>query len=287
MAEFFMNKGKDCLIIFDDLSKHSVAKREITRLLKMPAGRDAFPADSFYDHSKLLERAACVRKESGGGSITAIPIIETQDGDISQYIPTNVISITDGQIFLDKNRFNLQQRPAIDVGLSVSRIGSSAQSGSLRKVSKSMKGQISQYEELLKFAQFAATSLDNIQRNLIEKGRQLGLLLTQKENRQYSEAEEVLLIAGCHYGILSTVKDFNEADLAKEDFLNYVKANHNSLYESIKSTSSVSEEDLKTIEKFSASFIEEYTKGQNQSSMDKSSNNETKNNQISEEQEVV
>ena len=257
MAEFLMSQGKDCLIIFDDLSKHSVAWREIARLLKMPAGRDAFPADSFYNHSRLLERAACVRKESGGGSITAIPIIETLDGDISAFIPTNVISITDGQIFLDKNRFNLQQRPAIDIGLSVSRTGGSAQSQSMRKISKSMKGQISQYEELVKFAQFAASSLDNLQKQLIENGRQINMLLTQGENRHYSEAEEIALIAGCHYGIFASVEDFREADLTKEKFLESLKSSKTNLFEKISSKSTLSDEDIARLKEFSHKFIEQ------------------------------
>lgn len=258
MAEFFMHQGKDCLIIFDDLSKHSVAWREIARLLKMPAGRDAFPADSFYNHSRLLERAASLRQDLGGGSITAIPIIETLDGDISAFIPTNVISITDGQIFLDKNRFNLQQRPAIDVGLSVSRTGGSAQSQSMRKVSKSMKGQISQYEELLKFAQFAASSLDNIQKQLIENGRQITLLLTQKEDRHYSEIEEISLIAGYHYGIFAAVEDFTEAESVKEMFLEKIKAEHGILLQKITSRASISDEELALIKGFCTKFASEY-----------------------------
>ena len=156
MAEEYMYQGKDVLIIYDDLSKHAVAYRTISLLLKRSPGREAYPGDVFYLHSRLLERAAKLSKESGGGSITALPVIETQDGDISAYIPTNVISITDGQLFLETDLFFAGQRPAINTGLSVSRVGSAAQIKAMKRVSGKLKLELAQYRELEAFTQFGA-----------------------------------------------------------------------------------------------------------------------------------
>ena len=156
IAEYFMDQGKDVMVVYDDLSKHAIAYREISLLLRRPPSREAYPGDVFYLHSRLLERAARRNPESGGGSITALPIIETQAGDISAYIPTNVISITDGQIFLETELFNKGLRPAINVGMSVSRVGSAAQIKSMKKASGKMKLDLAQYRELESFAQFAS-----------------------------------------------------------------------------------------------------------------------------------
>lgn len=156
IAEYWMHKGKDVLIIYDDLSKHAIAYRTLSLLLRRPPGREAFPGDIFYQHSYLLERSSQLSDETGGGSITALPIIETQAGDISAYIPTNVISITDGQIFVRDNLFNSGQKPAIDIGLSVSRVGSAAQSKLMKWASSSLKLELAQYNELKAFAQFGS-----------------------------------------------------------------------------------------------------------------------------------
>jgi F-type H+/Na+-transporting ATPase subunit alpha len=178
VAEYFMNKKKDVLVVYDDLSKHAVAYREMSLLLKRPPGREAYPGDVFYLHSRLLERACRRNEAAGGGSITALPIIETQAGDVSAYIPTNVISITDGQIFLDANLFYKGMRPAIDVGLSVSRVGSSAQTKAMKKNAGKMKLAMAQYRELESFAQFDS-DLDADTKRTIERGKRTGEMLKQ------------------------------------------------------------------------------------------------------------
>lgn len=180
IAEYWMERGEDTLIIYDDLSKHAVAYRTISLLLRRPSGREAYPGDVFYLHSRLLERAAQMNDEHGGGSLTALPIIETQQGDISAYIPTNVISITDGQIFLDTNSFNSGRRPAIDSGLSVSRVGSDAQTKAMKEVSKSLKIELTSYAELQSFAQFD-TDVDEDTKRIIEHGKRLTELMKQPQ----------------------------------------------------------------------------------------------------------
>jgi len=162
MAEYFMDKGKDVLIVYDDLSKHAWAYRQMSLLLKRPAGREAYPGDVFYLHSRLLERAARVNEENGGGSITALPVIETLAGDVSAYVPTNVISITDGQIYLESDLFNSGVRPALNTGLSVSRVGGAAQKKAMKKMSGSLKIELAQYRELAAFAQFGSDDLDDV-----------------------------------------------------------------------------------------------------------------------------
>jgi len=180
MGEYFMSQGKDVLIIFDDLSKHAVAYREISLLLHRPSGREAYPGDVFYLHSRLLERSARLNEQAGGGSMTALPIIETQAGDISAYIPTNVISITDGQIFLESELFHAGQRPAVNVGLSVSRVGGSAQIGAMRQISGRLRMDLAQYRELAAFAQFGS-DLDAATKHSIEKGERMMALLNQAQ----------------------------------------------------------------------------------------------------------
>ncbi|WP_018659096.1 F0F1 ATP synthase subunit alpha [Allofustis seminis] len=178
IAEYWMERGEDALIIYDDLSKHAVAYRTISLLLRRPSGREAYPGDVFYLHSRLLERAAQMNEEHGGGSLTALPVIETQQGDISSYIPTNVISITDGQIFLDTSAFHSGHRPAIDSGLSVSRVGSDAQTKAMKQVSKSLKIELTNYAELESFAQFD-TDVDPETQEIIDHGKRLTELLKQ------------------------------------------------------------------------------------------------------------
>ena len=193
VAEYFMDQGKDVLIVYDDLTKHAVAYRELSLLLRRPPGREAYPGDVFYLHSRLLERSCRLNKENGGGSITALPIIETQAGDISAYIPTNVISITDGQIFLDSNMFYKGIRPAIDVGFSVSRVGSSAQVKSMKKVAGKLKLSLAQYRELESFSQFDS-DLDPETKRTIERGKRGVELLKQIEGSPLSVSQQVITI---------------------------------------------------------------------------------------------
>jgi len=190
MAEYFMYKGQHALIIYDDLSKQATAYREMSLLLRRPPGREAYPGDVFFLHSRLLERSAKLNDEMGGGSITALPIIETQAGDVSAYIPTNVISITDGQIFLDSNLFNSGQKPAISVGLSVSRVGGSAQMKAMKKNSGTLKLDLAQYRELAAFSQFAS-DLDEATRNQLERGERMMELLKQGLNAPISVPKQV------------------------------------------------------------------------------------------------
>lgn len=193
IAEEWMEQGKDVLIVYDDLSKHAVAYRAISLLLRRPPGREAYPGDVFYLHSRLLERAAKLNEKYGGGSITALPIIETQAGDISAYIPTNVISITDGQIFLMSELFNAGIRPAVDVGLSVSRVGSAAQIKAIKQVAGTLKLELAQFRELQAFAQFGA-DLDENTRNIIEHGKRAIELLKQKQNSPLTQIDQAIIL---------------------------------------------------------------------------------------------
>lgn len=193
IAEYWLSKGKDVLIVYDDLSKHAVAYRTLSLLLRRPPGREAYPGDVFYLHSRLLERACRLNENYGGGSITALPIVETQAGDISAYIPTNVISITDGQIFTMTKLFNSGQRPAIDAGLSVSRVGSSAQIKSVKQGGSSLKLQLAQYRELEAFSQFSS-DLDPETRKTLEQGKRIMQILRQPNNKPYSQVDESIIL---------------------------------------------------------------------------------------------
>ena len=193
MGEYFRDNGMHALIIYDDLSKQAVAYRQMSLILRRPPGREAYPGDVFYLHSRLLERAAKLSDEHGGGSLTALPIIETQGGDVSAYIPTNVISITDGQIFLETELFNQGIRPAINVGLSVSRVGSAAQTKAMKKVSGSMKLELAQYREMAAFAQFGS-DLDASTQQLLNRGAKLTELLKQKQYSPLTVAEQVISV---------------------------------------------------------------------------------------------
>ena len=219
MGEYFMGKGEHVLIIYDDLSKHAVAYREMSLLLKRPPGREAYPGDVFYLHSRLLERAAKLSDELGGGSITALPIIETQAGDVSAYIPTNVISITDGQIFLDSQLFNSGFRPAINAGISVSRVGGSAQIKAMKQVAAKVKLELAQYTELLTFAQFGS-DLDKATKAQLERGHRIMAVLKQPQNRPYAVEKQVVSFFAVTNGYLDdiAVEDVNrfENELIKE-----------------------------------------------------------------------
>jgi F-type H+-transporting ATPase subunit alpha len=204
VAEYFMNKKKDVLVVYDDLSKHAVAYREMSLLLRRPPGREAYPGDVFYLHSRLLERACRRNDNAGGGSITALPIIETQAGDVSAYIPTNVISITDGQIFLDSNLFYKGMRPAIDVGLSVSRVGGSAQTKAMKKNAGKMKLAMAQYRELESFAQFDS-DLDHETKKTIERGKRTAEMLKQSNGNPIKTALQIASVYAVNNGFLDTV----------------------------------------------------------------------------------
>jgi F-type H+-transporting ATPase subunit alpha len=240
MAEHFMYKGKDVLVIYDDLSKHAVAYRAISLLLRRPPGREAFPGDVFYLHSRLLERAAKLSDEKGGGSITALPIVETQAGDISSYIPTNVISITDGQIFLDTELFNSGFRPAVDVGLSVSRVGGSAQSKAIRKVSGRLSLDLAQYREMAAFAQFGS-DLDKATQEKLAQGSRIMEMLKQPQYSPYSLEEQTVVLFLAINGFLIDV-DLNKVASFLKDFLLFLKANKADLLRTIAETGVVSDE---------------------------------------------
>ena len=210
IGEYFRDTGRPALIIFDDLSKQAVAYREVSLLLRRPPGREAYPGDVFYLHSRLLERAAKLSDEHGGGSLTALPIIETQGGDVSAYIPTNVISITDGQIFLETELFNQGIRPAINVGLSVSRVGSAAQTKAMKKVSGSMKLELAQYREMAAFAQFGS-DLDASTQKLLNRGSKLTELLKQKQYSPMTVAEQVISV---FCGVRGYLDDLELKDIA-------------------------------------------------------------------------
>lgn len=208
MGEYFRDRGQHALIIYDDLSKHAVAYRQLSLLLRRPPGREAYPGDIFYLHSRLLERAGKMNQSKGGGSLTALPIVETQEGDVSAYIPTNIISITDGQIFLERDLFYRGIRPAIDLGLSVSRVGSAAQLPAMRKISSSLKLELAQYKELSNFSQFAA-DLDPVTQRQIERGTRLIELLKQPALKPMGIVHQIITLFIGSYGYLQhiAVKD--------------------------------------------------------------------------------
>ncbi|MDR1575913.1 MAG: F0F1 ATP synthase subunit alpha [Treponema sp.] len=240
MAEHFMHQGRDALVVYDDLSKHAVAYRTISLLLRRPPGREAFPGDVFYLHSRLLERAAKLSEARGGGSITALPIVETQAGDISSYIPTNVISITDGQIFLDSELFNSGFRPAIDVGLSVSRVGGAAQAKAIRKISGRLRLDLAQYREMAAFAQFGS-DLDKATQDKLSQGERLMEVLKQPQYSPYSLEEQVAILFLAINGYLMDVKVEAISSLVKT-YLEYLKNRSADLMRSIAETGVVSVE---------------------------------------------
>ena len=204
MGEYFMHKGKHVLIIYDDLSKHAVAYRALSLLIRRPPGREAYPGDVFYLHSRLLERSCRMRDDLGGGSITALPIVETQAGDVSAYIPTNVISITDGQIFLESALFNAGNRPAVNVGLSVSRVGGAAQTKAMKKANSNLRIELAQYKDMESFAQFSS-DLDAETRRQLEHGKALTEMLKQPLYQPKSDAEQVVILTLASHGMLDTL----------------------------------------------------------------------------------
>ncbi|MBQ9715254.1 MAG: F0F1 ATP synthase subunit alpha [Clostridia bacterium] len=258
MAEEFMYNGKDVLIVYDDLSKHAVAYRTLSLLLKRPAGREAYPGDIFYLHSRLLERSVKLCDALGGGSITALPIVETQAGDISAYIPTNVISITDGQIYLETELFNAGTRPAVNVGLSVSRVGGSAQIKAMRSVAGTLRLDLAQYRELAVFTQFGS-DLDNVTKAVLTHGEKLTELLKQPQYRPIPVAKQVVML----YVIsLPALVAISKKHITKyfEEFLKYVEETNPAVYADIDNTKLLSEENKKWLgeaaESFTKSFLE-------------------------------
>lgn len=224
LAEYFMNQGKDVLIVYDDLSKHAWAYREISLLLRRPPGREAYPGDIFYLHSRLLERACRRNKQSGSGSITALPIIETQAGDVSAYIPTNVISITDGQIFLDTNLFNKGNRPAIDTGISVSRVGSTAQIKSMKKVAGKLKLDLAQFREVESFTQFAS-DLDPETKKQLDRGERIVEILKQPQYSPLPISHQVVSMYAVNNGYFdqTKIKDVAEKEKKLHKFMEQSK----------------------------------------------------------------
>jgi F-type H+-transporting ATPase subunit alpha len=220
IAEHFMNKGRDVLVVYDDLTKHSWAYRQISLSIKSPAGREAYPGDIFYLHSRLLERASRMSDKNNGGSITALPIIETQANDLSAYIPTNVISITDGQIYLESDLFNSGIRPAINVGLSVSRVGGAAQTKLMKQISGSVRLELSQFRELQVFTQLG-TDLDEDTSKRLERGKRMVEILKQHKYKPYSEISEILSIFAVTSGLLDSIKIDRIIDIEKQ-MLNYI-----------------------------------------------------------------
>jgi F-type H+-transporting ATPase subunit alpha len=225
IGEEFMEQGKEALIVYDDLTKHAWAYRELSLLLRRPPGREAYPGDVFYLHSRLLERAAKYSKEHGGGSLTALPIIETQAGDVSAYIPTNVISITDGQIYVETDLFNAGIRPAVSVGLSVSRVGSAAQTKAMKKVAGRLKLEMAQYRELAAFAQFGTSELDKTTRAQLERGQRITELLKQPQYQPQTMENQVMVLYAAINGYIDDVP-LDKIATFEENLYRFMEANH-------------------------------------------------------------
>lgn len=256
MAEHFMHQGKDVLVVYDDLSKHAVAYRTISLLLRRPPGREAFPGDVFYLHSRLLERASKLSDECGGGSITALPIVETQAGDISSYIPTNVISITDGQIFLGSELFNSGFRPAVDMGLSVSRVGGEAQSKAIRKISGRLRLDLAHYREMAAFAQFGG-DLDKSTQDRLAHGERLMEVLKQSQYSPYPMEQQVAII---YLVISNQLMGINVGDIGRfvKEYLRHLNDNYLELMRGIKETGVVSGEQDEQMRSIGEAFAKNF-----------------------------
>lgn len=252
IGEYFMGQGKDVLIVYDDLSKHAWAYREVSLLLRRPSGREAYPGDVFYLHSRLLERAVKLNKANGGGSITALPIIETQAGDLSAYIPTNVISITDGQIFLDSNMFNGGQRPAVDIGISVSRVGGSAQIKAMKQVVGSLKIDMAQFRELAAFSQFAS-DLDSKTKSQLDRGMRITEVLKQGWDEPMKVAEQIAIFWALSNSFVDTIKlEFVKA--WEYGYLDFLRNKYASLLTEIATEKKLSDQMIDTLKKSCQEF---------------------------------
>ncbi len=256
IGEYFMNRGEDALVIYDDLSKHATAYRQMMLLLRRPPGREAYPGDVFYLHSRLLERAARLSDDIGGGSLTALPIIETKAGDISAYIPTNVISITDGQIFLDADLFNAGQRPAIDTGNSVSRVGGSAQIKAMKKVAGTLRLDLNQYRELASFAQFGS-DLDRATQQTLNRGERLTAMLKQDERDPRPVEEQVVVIFAATNGYLDEVETDDVPDWERQ-FRDFMRDSHDEILSTIRDEQQISDKTTDSLREAIEHFNENY-----------------------------
>ncbi len=257
MGEYFRDNGMHALIVYDDLSKQAVAYRQMSLLLRRPPGREAYPGDVFYIHSRLLERAAKMSDEHGGGSLTALPIIETQAGDLSAYIPTNVISITDGQIFLETNLFFAGIRPAINVGLSVSRVGSAAQTKAMKKIAGPVKLELAQYREMAAFAQFAS-DLDASTKQLLDRGARLVEILKQGQYSPLTVSEQVVSIYAGVRGYLDKVA-VNDVVRFETEVLNEMRSSHSDLLDAIANEKELSKENDDKLKSILDNIVEKFT----------------------------
>ena len=257
MGEYFLKQGKDVLCVYDDLSKHAVAYRTLSLLLKRPPGREAYPGDVFYLHSRLLERACSLNEDYGGGSITALPIIETQAGDVSAYIPTNVISITDGQIFLETDLFNSGVRPAVNPGISVSRVGGAAQIKAMKKVSGSLKLTYSQYRELQSFSQFGS-DLDKDTKERLALGERVVEVLKQDRNSPIAVENQVVIIYAVTHNYLKDVPVDKIKDFEAELF-DYIDNGHPEIIDSIKETKELTKENEEALKSALEEFVKKFT----------------------------
>lgn len=253
MGEYFMDQGKDVLIVYDDLSKHAWAYRQISLILRRPAGREAYPGDIFYLHSRLLERSCRLDKKYGGGSMTALPIVETLEGDMSAYIPTNIISITDGQIFLETDLFNSGIRPAINVGISVSRVGGNAQTKAMKQVAGKLKLDLAQYREMAAFSQFES-DLDEETKKLLNRGAKVTQVLKQDKNKPYTLADEVVVLWASHKGLLDQVP-VNEVERFERRLLELIHLRGADILQTITKEKIISPETEARLEKLTAGLI--------------------------------
>jgi F-type H+-transporting ATPase subunit alpha len=252
IAEYFMQQGKDVLIMYDDLTNHAIAYRELSLLLRRPAGREAYPGDIFYIHSRLLERAGRFTPEAGGGSISAIPVIQTQSDDISAFIPTNLISITDGQIFLDTSLFNNEIRPAINVGLSVSRVGGAAQTKAIKKVAGALKLELAQYKELSAFAQFGS-ELDHTSQRMLDRGKRAIELLKQNRFTTYTFVDQTLFLWLLKENFLDALP-MQQIKHFVEKYSNYVATLYPDVYQTIEKTKDLDDENIDQLKKIAREF---------------------------------
>ena len=253
LGEYFRDNGMHALIIYDDLSKHATAYRQMSLLLRRPPGREAYPGDVFYLHSRLLERAAKMNDELGGGSLTALPIIETQAGDLAAYIPTNVISITDGQIFLETNLFNSGIRPAINPGLSVSRVGGNAQVKAMRKVAGSLRLELAQFRELEAFAKFGS-DLDKVTRHQITRGERLREILKQDQYQPLPVEEQVALIFATVRGFIDDLP-LDRVRQFEQEYLEYLRINARKELGAIVQTGELSDETAQSLADHTEAFL--------------------------------
>jgi F-type H+-transporting ATPase subunit alpha len=255
MGEYFRDNGKHALIVYDDLTKQAAAYRQMSLLLRRPPGREAFPGDVFYLHSRLLERAAKLSDELGGGSLTALPVIETQEGDVSAYIPTNVISITDGQIFLESDLFNSGIRPAVNVGISVSRVGGSAQIKAMKKVAGTLRLDLAQFRELAAFAAFGS-DLDAATQKQLSRGERLVELLKQGQYEPMDVVDQVISIFAGTKGLFDSVETSNIQSVEKS-LLEYIKSSHSALIEDIKAKKEITSENQEKLSDIIIKFVKE------------------------------